>query len=101
MTAKENSTLPAHPCPVTLGKNGEIVNCEYHGLTKREQFAMAAMQGIVQTGTAGGHTIKDFERLLGLKDGEYKADVHYPVLIARDAVIQADALLAELAKEQK
>lgn len=50
------------------------------GLTKREHFAAMAMQGICGDGIPGSH--------------------HHPVQTARDAVAQADALLAELAKVQ-
>ena len=49
-------------------------------LTKREQFAMAAMQGLCASGIAGTHNI--------------------PKNLSRDAVQHADALLAELAKER-
>jgi hypothetical protein len=55
----------------------------YGGLTKREVFAMAAMQGLLSN-------LAEIRRE-GFKDHE----------IEEFAVMRADALLAELAKEAK
>ena len=52
-----------------------------NGLTIREYAAIAAMQGICGDGIPGRH--------------------HVPDQTARDAVAYADAIIAELAKEQK
>jgi hypothetical protein len=72
-----NSESPATPviddCISTHDK--EI----FYGLTKREAFAVAAMQG------------------LGANSGGYIAE-GWEESIARDAVTMADALLKELAK---
>lgn len=58
------------------------------GLTKREQFAMAAMQGLLgNTGVSGGIHVSDDK-------GGTKL-----VTIETAAVIAADNLLKELAKE--
>ena len=49
----ENSDLPASPIPITCTPDGSIYNTmeatsgELGGLTKREAFAMAAMQGLI------------------------------------------------------
>jgi len=51
---------------------------EFEGLTKRELFAAMAMQGIAADGIPGRH--------------------HIATQTAIDAVLLADALLAELAK---
>lgn len=48
------------------------------GLTKREMFAMAAMQGLCANSIAGPH--------------------HAPDFLSKEAVMHADALLAELDK---
>jgi len=57
------------------------------GLTKRERFAMAAMQGMISNPSM----------LEGMKkSGKKEADVI--LVYAHDSVIFADALLAELAK---
>lgn len=81
MKAK-NGDLPAMPTNIdaqTLGCVGRMANMEDYyrqqaGLTKREQFAMAAMQGLACE----------------------KARFNYPSGLANHAVILADALLAEL-----
>lgn len=70
----KNADMPAMPIPLNEGKS--FVECgKADGLTKREVMAMAAMQGLCTHG--GYHTYSD---------------------MAHDAVVCADALLAELAK---
>ena len=69
MTARNDGQLPAYPTSVEL----------YGGLTRREAFAMAAMQGML---AAGGSW----------------PDARDCAEIARRSVVQADALLAELSK---
>lgn len=71
MNAKQNGATPAHPAPVTAGGWGNG-----SGLTKREAFAMAAMQGYAASRPS-------------MLQGE----------LAMRSVSLADALLAELAKE--
>ncbi len=68
------------------------------GLTKRELFAAMAMQGLLSCveERAGPQTVGQCEIVLGLKPCEYRADVHYPMLVAMDACKYADALLAAL-----
>ena len=83
----KNSYMPAMPQPVSISVNSagdvEFISSaheqEWSGLTKREAFAMAAMQGICGDGIPGSH--------------------HMPEQTARDAVAQADALLKELENE--
>ena len=74
----KNGDLPAMPvsCSETLCQMTGTVKPEFAGLTKREQFAMAAMQGICASGPG--------------------VDVD----IAWEAVSLADALLAELEKSK-
>jgi len=67
---KDNKDQPAY---------GSVDNTNYYGLTKREAFAMAAMQGILSSGVP--------------VDGF----AHKNIL---EAVIHADALLKELEKGQ-
>ncbi len=77
MTVK-NGDLPAMPFQeVTSITGGMITGFKNHsGLSKREQFAMAAMQGLCANSIAGSHhTFKN---------------------LAAEAVAYADALLAEL-----
>lgn len=78
-----NKDLPAHPQPITTKPDHGIYDTHGHdsdlsGLTKREIFAMAAMQGFL----ANQYTGKQWDALT----------------IARQSIIQADALLAELEK---
>lgn len=56
-------------------------------LTKREAFAMAAMQGIMANPT-------------GEPKGDFELE-HFAKVVATMAVRHADALLAEIAKEPK
>lgn len=75
-----NANDAAFPRGQCVGPNGDVFDWGDNGLTKREHFAAMAMQGICGDGIPGSH--------------------HHPVQTARDAVAQADALLAELAKVQ-
>ena len=68
-----NADMPASPVLYAPGQHGRMEQCGTSGLTKREAFAMAAMQGLCS------------------KDG-----YHTPQDLALDAVAQADALLAAL-----
>ena len=68
----KNSDMPA--MPIELSGFGMYAPEAHHGLTKREMFAMAAMQGLC------AHS------------GDYHKFEH----LASDAVNYADALLAEL-----
>jgi hypothetical protein len=72
----KNGDLPA--MPIELNGFGLYAPESYLGLTKREMFAMAAMQGILSNGV-------DYT-MYGDQD------------ICKDAVIHADNLLAELEK---
>ena len=70
----KNADMPA--MPITLNP-GEVWSdeCDHaNGLTKREMMAMAAMQGLCA----------------------HSGDYHRPEHLAMDAVMFADALLAEL-----
>lgn len=69
----KNGDMPA--MPILIEGFGQFETVAYTGLTKREQFAMAAMQGFAS-------------------NGGYAA----PWDAAHDAVRWADALLAELDK---
>jgi len=81
----KNSDMPASPQPMVSDVNGEVYSTfdnygsDQSGLTKREAFAMAAMQGIAGNEYCGSHWSKD---------------------TAEAAVCLADALLKELDNEQ-
>ncbi len=81
-----NGNLPAMPIYLTeaiirAAENGadEVVD-RVSGLTKREMFAMAAVQGLLSSGAT------------------YKGSTTNRHLLAADAAAHADALLAELEK---
>jgi hypothetical protein len=76
MSITKNGDLPAMPTIYAdMAPNGQReIYCDQTGLTKREQFAMAAMQGILAIGN--------------------KLDTRG--VVAECAVKMADALLAEL-----
>lgn len=69
----KNADMPAMPIPPD--NNGQVEGHPYPGLTKREMFAMHAMQGLLSNSTEW-------------------AEVHYE--LSRKAVDIADVLLAQL-----
>ncbi len=78
-----NGAMPIHPISDLNAHPGPM------GLTKREAFAMAAMQAIISTGEAG-----DKADYTGTSEGTWGETV------AINAVAYADALLAKLEKEK-
>ena len=78
----KNADLPANPCGEKwrqqIQHGGDYVECSraplFGGLTKREYFAGLAMQGLCA----------------------HSGDYHRDTDLAQDAVMYADALLAEL-----
>lgn len=77
----KNGDLPA--MPIELSGFGQFAPEAHTGFSKRERFAMAAMQGLCSD------IVNIYENLCGV--GEVPADY-----LARQAVFAADALLAEL-----
>ena len=82
----KNADLPANPTIYAdMGHNGQReIYCDQAGLTKREMFAMAAMQGLLS-----GNKVRELYELT--KTGEAPLDY-----ITRQSTDLADALLAEL-----
>ena len=76
----KNGDMPA--MPIELNGFGQYAPEAYLGLTKREQFAMSAMQGLLASGAT------------------YKGSTTNRHLLSADAVAHADALLAELEKSK-
>lgn len=79
MTDIKNADLPANPTQYQDSCNGELYS-DNTGMTKREAFAMAAMQGMSSHPDFYGNS-KDFAEV-----------------ISASSVLLADALLAELEK---
>lgn len=77
----KNAELPAMPCEWKDfdSQRIQVVRESYSGLTKREMFAIHAMQGLCT----------------------HSGDYHLPEHLARDAVMYADAVLAELEKSNE
>ena len=78
-----NSDMPAMPQTGAIGPSGDMYRSEEfggEGLTKREHFAAMAMQGMCANTE---YVTKDW------KD-----------IVVKESAYMADALLAELAKEQ-
>lgn len=77
----DNGNLPASPSNINIYEYEGIINCPVNspltGLTKREAFAMAALQGIIASDIDNIYT------------SEY---------VAVESVAKADALLKELSK---
>ena len=82
----KNGNLPANPTAIDINEYKGTINCPHNkpllGLTKREAFAMAAMQGIL----SGINSNTPEGEWHGW--GEYDFAIH--------AVRQADALLKQL-----
>lgn len=77
MSKSKNADMPAMPNLEGFDVDGNVYqHNEYTGMTKREMFAMAAMQGL----------------LVNMGRNEFN-DV---ISVSREAVNAADALLAEL-----
>ncbi len=81
MTPKELGAMPAMPCEITVHPDGSVHGIQTgnargfaYGLTIRQQFAIAAMQGLLSCGRTGSD-------------------------VAENARSYADKLLAELCKE--
>lgn len=81
--------------PVTEANGFNKNNCS-EGMTLRDYFAAKALDWAHDCETGG--TIGDAEKELGLKPGEYRFNLHYPILLARRAYSLADAMLK--AREQ-
>lgn len=79
----ENKNQPVHPCQLEeLGIEG-MVKIRYSGLTKIEEFAKAAMQGIL----SGDYPGKDIHNNMQLPEIK---------LVAEQSVAYADELLKQL-----
>ena len=86
-----NGDMPAYPI---LESDDAII---FHGgLTKREAFAMAVMPSIASScvDIKASHICS----VLGIDEDLYSDVGHYQEYVAMLSVIQADALLEELAK---
>ncbi len=82
---------PAYPGPVSIGPSGEICRCDGSGLTVRQEFAKAAMQGLCANDA-------------WLEQASEKANGNAEVLSKATAFIaiqKADALLEALVAEMK
>lgn len=84
----KNADKPAYPTMKVDRIEGEVANWQEGGLTKREAFAMAAMQGIMSSLSA------EVSQALGAA-GSTNGLSHVEV-ISDIAVEQADALLKEI-----
>lgn len=82
----KNGDMPAKPTPYMdmVNMSGEL-HCDNAGLTKREQFAAMAMQGMLSN-----KYVSDFSA--EINDDSYDR----PNGLANNAVRYADALLAQL-----
>lgn len=74
----KNGDMPAMPLPQSEYSEN-YTHGKWDGLTKREYFAAMAMQGLLTCAMDTGASISEF---------------------AEDSVVAADALLAELEKDQ-
>jgi hypothetical protein len=105
----ENSKQPINPSMWTKCGDGEDDyiplkdgtktgwEVKFGGLTKREEFARSAMQGLLMEPNTGGISTKHILKILGLsEDTEYDYLTHYPKYLAKLSIIYADELLNQL-----
>lgn len=94
---KGQSYYPAFPVSeLDFGIDGIIVEPK-NGLTKREYFAIKAMQGFLANPSETEITSTYVLEKLGLpKETKYDFEKHYTKYVAKIAVSYADALIAEL-----
>ena len=71
-------------------------------LTIRQEFAKAAMQGLLAfyADASATPSIEQVTKLVGVTPGEYVNEKHWPMFIAQEAVKQADALIAVLNEKE-
>lgn len=65
----------------------------FEGMTLRDYFAAKAIN-VADSIENNCGTRQEAESALGLKPGEYKVAVHFPILVARRAYAIADAMIA-------
>jgi hypothetical protein len=92
----KNSEQPINPMP-HQNQDGTIQNDVYFGLTKREYFAIQAMQGQLSNSSESDVPSTYILEKLGLsKETKYSFEEHYPKYVAKISRMYADALLDEL-----
>jgi len=95
----KNSEQPINPMP-HQNQDGTIQHDVYFGLTKREYFAIQAMQGQLSNASESDVPSTYVLEKLGLpKETKYSFEDHYPKYVAKISRMYADALLAELSNE--
>lgn len=70
-------------------------------LTKREYFAAMAMQALLAGDSMPVYTIGQISLELGIANHEYEAAEHWPLLVAKQSVKHADALLSALTSTEQ
>lgn len=83
---------PAFPIP----SDGRTHGTE-SGMSLRDHFAGLAMQTILNSDVAG-YTLGSCAARLGIPVAEYNFAKHWPIIVAMDAYVQADLMIAERAK---
>jgi hypothetical protein len=84
---------PAHPQQIQYGMTDGVPNIWFAvGLTKRERFAMAAMQGMLSCWESQQKICNDDPRYQQKTDGQF----NFSEVLAMNAVEFADALLERL-----
>ena len=93
LTAEQNGREPAAPVPETEYPTGPSPAI-YQGLTKREEFAKAAMQGLL-----GSMQLSEAQNIIWQEQYGDRHSETVSARIARMSVACADALLEALAAE--
>ena len=83
----KNSDMPAMPVQGFSGDDLKLYGQLHHGMTKREAFAMAAMQGYLSN-----------SHLADVLTSNHAIGVDVQTILISSSVESADALLAELEK---
>ena len=93
----ENQDKPAFPISEETTDRLDARIEIYTGLTKREEFARSAMQGLLMEPNQGDISTKHVLKIIGIsEDTEYDYLIHYPKYLAKFSIRYADELLNQL-----
>lgn len=95
---------PAYPVfAMYRGADGDLhpTPTQYPGMSLRDHFAGLAMAAIVtDTGWLERESLDESAERLGISPKEWSPYKHWPMIVAMDAYVVADAMLAQRTKQQ-
>jgi hypothetical protein len=95
-----NDGGPAFPFGQVSELTGQPINGFFNpGMTLRDHFAGLAMAALLAN--PNSYTVDGIAKQLGIDPYDYDRAIHWPMVVAMDAVSHADALIARLARAAK